>query len=499
MHPVPSPVRVYCWTMGGVRSFRIESKRFDLIREGDGIDSVSLFESGRFTRHSVFMGKDRARWLGKCIEENVVRETEQAFVRTFRESDKGYVIRQFTNKNGCYLELIDYGRGGCKGRLAIPEGQKQSGWRGFNKELQLLLNPIPVDNKERKNHYRQGIPVDEKIPKRIPAKEWLGPAVSYAESLQVPATPQDTHGMPPISHNPNSKVLKTPEITHTKVIVTEDEEGKVKGQEKFLGSIPYRRIGADITAYPKLTISLGTDGKRIVKWGGPVNQAQLASTRDRGHGMGQELKKPNLLVRVGHKDMFSGPSHFERGESSKTTHKPTQVWVPKLGGAEVLHGGPQLENNLALNISAENDVVHIVDALAVSRASSLGLTPIASITQESNSLMLRTSSVGDIRCIRVEYYVGINLSVPRNLGGYWPEEAATLVFMGESNMVQVEIVKGALPKESHCLAVVPRDIFREGSLEESLLDISPLNSYRGESIPSDQSEWVRQNMEVFSK
>jgi hypothetical protein len=29
--------------------------------------------------------------------------------------------------------------------------------------------------------------------------------------------------------------------------------------------------------------------------------------------------------------------------------------------------------------------------------------------------------------------------------------------------------------------------------------ISPLNSYRGESIQSDQSEWVRQNMEVFSK
>ena len=132
----------------------------------------------------------------------------------------------------------------------------------------------------------------------------------------------------------------------------------------------------------------------------------------------------------------------------------------------------------------------------------MGLTPIASITQESNSLMLRTSSVGDIRRIRVEYYVGINLSVPRNLGGYWGywlEEAATSVFMGESNTVRVERVKGVPPKESHCLVVVPRDNFQEGSPEESLLDISPLNSYQGESIPSDQSEWVRQNMEVFSK
>ena len=121
-------------------------------------------------------------------------------------------------------------------------------------------------------------------------------------------TPQDTHGKPPISHNLNSKVLKTLEITHTKVIVTEDEEGKAKGQEKFLGSIPYRRIGADITACPKLTILLGTDGKHIVKWGGLVNQTELALTRDKGHGMGQELKKPNLLARVGHTDMFTGPS-----------------------------------------------------------------------------------------------------------------------------------------------------------------------------------------------
>lgn len=118
-----------------MRSFRIESKRFDLSKEGDGIDSVSLFEAGRITRHSVFMGKDGAQWLGKCIEENIRREDEKAFIRTFRERDKGYVIRRFANKNGRYLELSDYGRGGCKGRLAIPEGQKQSGWRGFNKEL----------------------------------------------------------------------------------------------------------------------------------------------------------------------------------------------------------------------------------------------------------------------------------------------------------------------------------------------------------------------------
>ena len=114
-NPFLSPGRLVRWNMGGVRSFRIESKRFDLIREGNGVDAVSLLEIGRYMRHLVTMGKEGARWLRKCIEENIVRETENAFVRTFREQDKGYVIRRFENKCGRYLEIADYGRGGCKG------------------------------------------------------------------------------------------------------------------------------------------------------------------------------------------------------------------------------------------------------------------------------------------------------------------------------------------------------------------------------------------------
>jgi hypothetical protein len=53
--------------------------------------------------------------------------------------------------------------------------------------------------------------------------------------------------------------------------------------------------------------------------------------------------------------------------------------------------------------------------------------------------------------------------------------------------------------EGQCLAVVPCVSIPEVSTEEVLLDISPLNSYRGEYIQGDQSEWVRQNMEAFSK
>jgi hypothetical protein len=37
--------------------------------------------------------------------------------------------------------VTDYGKGRCRGWLVIPKGQKQSGWKGFGKELLYLLDP----------------------------------------------------------------------------------------------------------------------------------------------------------------------------------------------------------------------------------------------------------------------------------------------------------------------------------------------------------------------
>jgi hypothetical protein len=123
------------------------------------------------------------------------KQSRPSFVRSERVI-KGFVICRFSNNYGRYLEIADYGRGGCKGRLAIPEGQNQSGWRGFNKELILLLNPILVDNKERGMN-----PADDNTQKRIPANERLGPVATYAESLRIPANQhQAVHGNPLTSH-----------------------------------------------------------------------------------------------------------------------------------------------------------------------------------------------------------------------------------------------------------------------------------------------------------
>ena len=70
--------------MAGTRSFHIESKRFDLVMEGGGgISSVKLFERGRYRMKSVFVGKEGARWVERCIEENIDQVEQPAFVRTF--------------------------------------------------------------------------------------------------------------------------------------------------------------------------------------------------------------------------------------------------------------------------------------------------------------------------------------------------------------------------------------------------------------------------------
>lgn len=107
----------------------------------------------------VFMGIEGAQWLGQCIEENIIREEEKTFIRTFQENDTVYVIRRFTNSYRWYLELTEYGRNGCKGRLVIPEGRKQSGWRGFRGNCTFCLTHRGgEDDAEKKSQTLRDLP-----------------------------------------------------------------------------------------------------------------------------------------------------------------------------------------------------------------------------------------------------------------------------------------------------------------------------------------------------
>ena len=58
---------------GGVRSFFLESKHFQLVLEGGGrYFMLQIFERGKFFMRSVFLGKNAAHWLMSNIEHIVV-------------------------------------------------------------------------------------------------------------------------------------------------------------------------------------------------------------------------------------------------------------------------------------------------------------------------------------------------------------------------------------------------------------------------------------------
>ena len=92
--------------MGGKRSFRIELKHFGLALEEGSPNHVTFSERGEYHLNTVSIGKEGAQWLGHIMEENIVREGEKAFVRMLCENGKTYVIWQYSNSYGRYLEVM---------------------------------------------------------------------------------------------------------------------------------------------------------------------------------------------------------------------------------------------------------------------------------------------------------------------------------------------------------------------------------------------------------
>ena len=73
--------------MGGIRSFFIEFKFFQLVvEEGGNFFSLRIFEQGNHFMKSVFMGKNAALWLMKNIEHTGWLESiPNSFLRLGKE------------------------------------------------------------------------------------------------------------------------------------------------------------------------------------------------------------------------------------------------------------------------------------------------------------------------------------------------------------------------------------------------------------------------------
>ena len=127
--------------MGGVRSFNIESKFFQLIlEEGGRYYRLQIYERGKFFMRSVFLGKLAAQWLMANLEHLVVGVNPKQFF-TFREGDTTFTLQRSSNSFGQFLLLTELKVGGSRRSVFIPVGKERNGWRRFGLELRKVLNP----------------------------------------------------------------------------------------------------------------------------------------------------------------------------------------------------------------------------------------------------------------------------------------------------------------------------------------------------------------------
>ena len=81
--------------MGGSLFFFVESKSFEFsVEEGGSFFLLRLFERGRDSLQSVFMGKECAKRMLSIMENFIFSEPREHFARTVRDGETGLFFNQ---------------------------------------------------------------------------------------------------------------------------------------------------------------------------------------------------------------------------------------------------------------------------------------------------------------------------------------------------------------------------------------------------------------------
>ena len=185
--------------MGGIRSFFIELKLFQLLIEGGGsFFSLRIFERGKHFMKSILMGKNAAVWLMKNIEHMVVEINPKHFFM-LREGDTAYTLQQGTKSFGQFLLMFELKVGRHRQSVIIPGGKTHYGWKVFGLELRKMLEPY---------QYALGGPGQAKFVS-LPQRGRLGlrPSRSFAEILKGQVQPRDVSQLQLITSKDKDKYL----------------------------------------------------------------------------------------------------------------------------------------------------------------------------------------------------------------------------------------------------------------------------------------------------
>ena len=127
--------------MGGSVFFFVESKSFEFsIEEGGMFYQLRIYERGRDSLRSIFMGKGSAKRLLLNVDELISGKSRGQLAKSFREGDKCFILQLGSNTYSAFLLISKLINGRRKGSLVVPEGKSGSGWRGFGLHLRKVLD-----------------------------------------------------------------------------------------------------------------------------------------------------------------------------------------------------------------------------------------------------------------------------------------------------------------------------------------------------------------------
>ena len=125
--------------MGGSFFFFVESKSFEFSVEGGSFFLLRIFERGRDSLRSVFMGKESAKRLLSMMEGFIFSESPGHFAQTVRDAETVFILQSGSNAHGSFLMISELLHGRRKGFIVVPEGNLGSGWRGFGCHLRKAI------------------------------------------------------------------------------------------------------------------------------------------------------------------------------------------------------------------------------------------------------------------------------------------------------------------------------------------------------------------------
>ena len=126
--------------MGGSVFFFVESKSFEFsFKEGGMFYQLHIYERGRDSLRSIFMGKGSAKRLLFNVEVLISGQSTGQFAKSCREGDKCFILHLGSNSHGAFLLISKLTHSHCKGFIVVLEGKTGSGWRGFGLHLRKVL------------------------------------------------------------------------------------------------------------------------------------------------------------------------------------------------------------------------------------------------------------------------------------------------------------------------------------------------------------------------